>query len=238
VTVAGFDVQDSFDEGGIAIQGVGQRASRVYTTGAFTGITFGGGSRMMCHLRGFEMVGPGQHVIGSRATAWMTTAGSYNWSDLYIHDFDIGESWYDSTLGTQTNINIRLCNRGLSLGWQTDIFNFIGGRIDYNDVGIYFGDEGGFGAGGSSSENCLSFIGSRISNNNTAYVVNDFGANGIDFHNCYFEGNAKEAVIGSPGRGDVIGPSVSYRGAHWEQYSVMLLRGVRQLLHRRPQHRQ
>lgn len=207
LNIVGATQTDGFDNGGITIRGVSQRGSKLHISGGITGIHFGPSSKMMCHLEDLEIYGDGLSTVGSRAIYWENTGGSYTWKNLYIHDLETGIEWYDHTLGTCINVNLRYCGVGIYGGWNQDILNFIGCRFDYCTDAIYLGKVSVTHSSRDQEENCWNFIGCRISNNTgRGYFINDYGASGIKFQGCYFESNGKDGEIGVNGAGDNVGP--------------------------------
>jgi hypothetical protein len=214
---------DDFSYRGLTIRGMGIGLTKVdaSATSGITALHMTSAGKMAINLEDFELVGPGYTNAGSRGIFWEAPGGSYLWQNLYVRDFETGIEFYDSTLGTSINVNVRHCGTGLSTGYNTDIHSWIGCRFDYNTLGIRLGTPMLDHPSGSQEENALSFRNCRISNNTKAFFVDDYGCSGIEFDHCYFEGNAKEGDVGVSGRSDSSAPvGIVFAGCYWDSYTL------------------
>jgi hypothetical protein len=200
LTCNGYPFVDGVDNGGVVIEGVGVRSTKVYAIGSITAFTLGGTSRMYLPIRNIEIVGPGKMVAGSRGIYTSPNIqGSSVFSDVYVHHFETGWDTV-TTLCTYQNVNVRYCQYGFKTGYNGDVNTWINGRFDYCDVALYLGWQITAHNTQNQDGQGFNFIGCRMSNNTgMAFLINDAIAAGINFQGVLFESNPKEGEIGISG---------------------------------------
>lgn len=200
--VAGIDVSarnsdDTFG-GSVTFRGAGMGATRLIQTG--TGALFTKTEGHAHALRDLSLIGPGVGV-SSVATDWENAAGGALWENVWIQGFEAGSQFYDATSMTFVNCHWHANGTNIRLGYNCDIFQFFGGRIQNATVdGIHIGWRGPDQPVGSVLCSPVTFVCVRFGDVvGNAILVDDAGASQIRLQSCYFEHNGKIITVGTSG---------------------------------------
>lgn len=182
--------------------GIGGTVLRQQTAGVST---FRKSNQVTVNFEEFTLYGPGTGNANSVGIEFTAAAGAVYWKNVWIENFGTGSRFIDVTLATFDNVCWRDNARNIELGFNCDIFNFNGCRLDYaTDTSVYIGYRDAAHLSGALQCNNISFNGCRISNNATAFDIADYGASNIFFNASYFEANTKTGWYGDAAQ--AVGP--------------------------------
>lgn len=188
---------------GVTLRGAGI-GSTVLTQKTAGVTTFRKTTQVCVNFEDFTLLGSDTANNASVGIEFTQPAGNCLWSNVWIQGFYSGSRFVDVTLMTFENVNWRANARNVELGFNCDIFNFNGCRLDYaTDTSIYIGYRDAGHPTGALQCNNIFFNGCRISNNNIAVDVADYGASNIKFSS-YFESNVSLGYFGDAAQ--AIGP--------------------------------
>lgn len=153
------------------------------------------------HAHGFQdfsLYGPGTSNADSVGIDWTAVSGGSLWRNLWIEGFGVGARFVDAT--SMTFMNVHYYGNGVNeeIGYNCDIFNYIGGRSQNAvTVAMHFG----YLSAGHPAQpmviNPCKVIGRRFGAGPLAIKIDDYGASNIQFDSCYFENYEQIATIGN-----------------------------------------
>lgn len=171
----------------IVFRGAGMGATRL--TQQTEGIpTF---SKTVGHAHGFEdffLYGPGTGNADSVGIHWSNAAGGGVFRNVWIQNFGVGCRFIDATAMTFINLMLHANGVGFQSGFNCDLFQFLGGRIQNS---VTKNIEIGYLDAGNPAQpmqiNPQKFIGVRIAASPIGIHIPDYGASNIEFDSCYTE---------------------------------------------------
>lgn len=197
------------DAGALGAQAVvfaGQGIGATVLTQTQAGVpTFTKTSGHAHEFRGFSLYGPGTGNADSVGIYWSNSAGGGRFVDLWVEGFGAGLRFLDGTSLMFENVHLYANDKNLQLGYNCDIFTFIGGRImNAVTAGLEIGwRDAGHSTGGLVC-NPLKFIGVPFGAEPLGISIPDYGASNIEFDACYFENCTRIASIGDAAQ--TVGP--------------------------------
>lgn len=207
-------VVPTLGDAGVTIrgQGIGGTVLTQQTAGV---TTFRKSTQLAVNFEEFSLFGSDTANSNSVAIEFTAAAGMSLWRNVWIQGFHSGGRFIDITRVTFENVNWHANAYNVELGFNCDIFNFIGCKLDYaTTTSILIGYRDAGHAAGALQCNNINFIGCRISNNAVAFDIADYGASNIQFLSSYFENNVLTGYYGDAAQS--VGPKqVQFAGCFW-----------------------
>lgn len=147
-------------------------------------------------FEGFSLIGPGTSNPESVGIDWSTVGGGSHWRDLHIEGFGVGSRFEDATLMTFTNVAWRGNDKNLQLGYNGDIFQFIGSRCENAVTACLEIGWRAPGRVGAIQCNPITLLGLRFGASPLAINCIDYASTNVDIIGCYFEDIGKIGIFG------------------------------------------